>query len=128
MASVLLGQSQEVPFTMQDRDRLIQVEANVKGLRNEMNTNMKAIDQRFENIEKRLDDQKTFLYWGFGILFSFMLFLVGFVIWDRRGMIKPVREDMDNLKKENEKLKEIFRKQAESHPQLREMLKNAGIL
>lgn len=57
-----------------------------------------------------------------------MLFLVGFVIWDRRSMIKPVREDMEELKKENEKLKEIFRKQVESHPQLRDMLKNAGIL
>ncbi len=98
------------------------------GLRNEMNTNMRSIDARFENIERHLDDQKTFLYWGFGILFSFMLFLVGFVLWDRRTMIKPVIDDVEKLKKENEAMKEVFRKQVHLQPQLRQILKNAGIL
>lgn len=143
------SQTQEVPYTLADRDRLIQVEADIQSLRNEMNslrnemyslrnemnslknemnTNMQSIDQRFENIENRLDDQKTFLYWGFGILFSFMLFLVGFVLWDRRSMIKPLIDEVEALKRENEKMKEIFRKQAETQPQLWEILKNAGIL
>ncbi|MCF8366499.1 MAG: hypothetical protein K9H16_11995 [Bacteroidales bacterium] len=131
----LSSQTQEVPYTLADRDRLIQVEADIQSLRNEMNslrnemnTNMQSIDQRFENIENRLDDQKTFLYWGFGILFSFMLFLVGFVLWDRRSMIKPLNDEVETLKRENEKMKEIFRKQAEIQPQLWEILKNAGIL
>jgi predicted PurR-regulated permease PerM len=141
--------AQDINYTLADRDRLIQVEADIKALRNEMgslrsemgslrnemnslrnemNTNMQSVEKRFESMERTLVDVKTFLYWGFGILFSFMLFLVGFVVWDRRSTIKPVADDVETLKQENKKMKEIFRKQMEYQPQLREILKNAGIL
>jgi len=155
-SKLLFSQNQEVPFTLADRDRLIQLEADVKSLRYEMNVNLKSIDlrfesvdqkfdmvdqkfegvyqrfegidQRFENLENQISDIKTFLYWGFGILFSFMMFLMGFILWDRRSMVKPVKEDVELLKLENEKMKDIFRKQAANQPQLWELLKNAGIL
>lgn len=141
-SKLLFSQTQEVPYTLADRDRLIQLEADVKSLRHEMNVNLKSIDlrfdmvdqrfegidQRFENLENQVSDIKTFLYWGFGILFSFMFFLMGFILWDRRSMVKPVKEDVDFLKLENEKMKDIFRKQAADQPKLWELLKNAGIL
>ncbi len=176
-SKLLFSQTQEVPFTLADRDRLIQLEADVKSLRYEINVNLKSIDlrfegvyqrfdgvdqkfdivdqrfegvyqrfdgvdqrfegiyqrfdsidQRFENLENQISDIKIFLYWGFGILFSFMLFMMGFILWDRRSMVKPVKEDVELLKLENEKMKDIFRKQAVDQPQLWEILKNAGIL
>lgn len=30
-----------------------------------------------------------FMKWGFGLLFSGMLILVGFILWDRRSTLKP---------------------------------------
>ena len=145
----LFSQQQEVPYTLADRDRLIQVEANVNSLRNEMNgvhnemnslrgemnslreemnAKLETIHQRIDNIEKRIDNMQTFFYWGFGILFSLMIFTLGFIIWDRRTTLAPVKLDLEVLKQENKKMKEIFRKQSESQPQLREILRNAGIL
>ncbi len=123
----LIAQRQEAPYTFADHDRLIQVEANVNGMRNEMDAKFETLLQQFDNIEKRLDDIQTLLYWGFGILFSLMIFMLGFIIWDRRTTLAPVKLDLQVLKQENEMMKEIFRKQSESYPQLREILRNAGI-
>ena len=123
----LIAQQQEAPYTFADHDRLIQVEANVNGMSNEMDAKFETLLQQFDNIEKRLDDIQTLLYWGFGILFSLMIFMLGFIIWDRRTTLAPVKLDLQVLKQENEMMKEIFRKQSESQPQLREILRNAGI-
>jgi len=131
----LHAQQQEVPYTIADRDRLIQVEANVNGMRNEMDSfreemdaKLETVHLRIDNIENRLDNMQTFLYWGFGMLFSLMIFMLGFIIWDRRTTLAPVKSDLEELKSQNEKMKEIFRKQSESQPHLRKILKNAGIL
>jgi len=105
------------------RDRLIHVEADIGSLRNEMSSvhnemnslrnemnakfeavyerfesidqRFESIDQRFESLERSIVDIKTILYWGFGILFSFMLFLLGFIMWDRRSTLGPVRTDIE---------------------------------
>ena len=123
----LLAQQQEVPYTFADHDRLIQVEANVNGMHNEMDTKFETLLQQFDNIEKRLDKIQALLYWGFGTLISLMIFILGFIIWDRRTTLAPIKLDLQVLKQENEMMKEIFRKQSESYPQLREILRNAGI-
>lgn len=38
-----------------------------------------------------------FMKWGFGLLFTGMLILVGFILWDRRSTLQPVREDIAEL-------------------------------
>jgi DNA repair exonuclease SbcCD ATPase subunit len=126
---------QVVPYTLADRDRLIQVEANVNGMRNEMNSLLSEMDakietlnQRFDGIQKqfdginqRLDNLQTFLYWGFGLLFSFMMFLFGFILWDRRTTLAPVKQEQDKIL---EVLKELSKKDSN----IREALKKVALL
>jgi len=121
------SQQQEVPYTLADRDWLIQVEANVNGMRNEMNSlrsemdaKIETLNQRFDNIEKRLDNLQTFLYWGFGLLFSFMVFLFGFIIWDRRTTLAPVKREQD-------KILEALRELSKKDSNIREALKKAAL-
>jgi len=49
---------------------------------------IKATNQRIDTLRLELkegiSDLKTFMLWGFGILFGGMGILIGFVIWDRR--------------------------------------------
>ncbi|MDZ7696540.1 MAG: hypothetical protein U5R49_06320 [Deltaproteobacteria bacterium] len=40
-----------------------------------------------------------FMKWGFGLLFSGMLILVGFILWDRRSTLKPVKDELDELER-----------------------------
>ncbi len=58
-------------FTQDDRDRLIRVEEGQKSL------------------QKQIDDQRGLLLWGFGIIFSMIAILIGFVMWDRRTALEP---------------------------------------
>lgn len=118
------AQQQEVPYTLADRDRLIQVEANLNGLRNEMNAKFEAVDNRFDSLDDKFDP----IYWILGVVVALIIFMLGFIIWDRRTTLAPVKLEIEELKKANEKMKEIFIKQAESQPKLLEILKNAGIL
>ena len=118
------AQQQEVPYTLADRDRLIQVEANLNGLRNEMNAKFEAVDNRFDSLDDKFDP----IYWILGVVVALIIFMLCFIIWDRRTTLAPVKLEIEELKKANEKMKEIFIKQAESQPKLLEILKNAGIL
>jgi hypothetical protein len=125
------AQQQEVPYTLADRDRLIQVEANVKGLRNEMNAKFEAVDKRFDAVDARFEAMNAkmdSLYWVNGVVVALIIFMLGFIIWDRRTTLAPINSEIEELKRANEKMKAIFIKQAESQPKLLEILKNAGIL
>ncbi|MBW8051879.1 MAG: hypothetical protein FVQ77_16390 [Cytophagales bacterium] len=112
-----IAQNKEVPFTQDDRDRLIRLDVKYEMLEKRFDD----MNKRFDDMNKRIDDIKTFLYWGFGILFGMMMFLFGFILWDRRTALAPVI-------KENKAIKEVLVKLAETNPDLKKALKYAAIL
>jgi len=85
--------------------------------RNEMNTRFEAIDSKIET-----------LYWGFGILITLMLFLFGYIIWDRRTALNPVQNKTLSLEERINKLEFMNREQAKINPGFAEILRNAGLL
>ncbi|MFN3814237.1 MAG: hypothetical protein ACK4SM_06415 [Aquificaceae bacterium] len=74
-----LSFSKEIPFTQEDRDRLIRVGVKVK-----------ALNKRMDILQKHIDDLRTLILWDFGVLFGDMGILTGLVMWDRRSAISPV--------------------------------------
>jgi len=48
--------SQEVPFTKEDRDRLIRLETKFEEGQKAINQRFDGVDQRFNDINKRIDD------------------------------------------------------------------------
>lgn len=115
----------EVPFTLDDRDRLIRTEQKVQaldakidmkidGVRSEMNA-------RFEAIDKRFDQLFSFLWAIIGIFTTMMVSVFGFAFWDRKLSLAPV-------KRENQKMLMVLRDYAKHQPKLQEILKNAGLL
>ncbi len=71
-----------VPYTLADRDRIIQIEGRLTALESK-------VDMKFDNQQRQLDDLKAMLFWGFGIMMSLMLFMMGYMVWDRRTAMKP---------------------------------------
>ena len=116
-----LTQSHAVPFTLEDRDRIMRTEQEIKSLRNEMNT-------KFESQQRQISDLKTMFVWGFGILITLMLFTLGYVIWDRRTALNPVQKITINLKEKVKILESILKKEAESNIRLAEILRTYGLL
>jgi hypothetical protein len=129
------AESKVIPFTLDDRDRIIRTEQKVETLSRQfeiqseaVDTRFEAVDQRFDSIDKRFDaidkrfDQLFNFLWAIvGIFTTMMISVFGFAFWDRTLSLSPV-------KRENAKMLNVLRDLAEHQPKLREILKNAGLL
>ncbi|NCA75649.1 MAG: hypothetical protein EOM90_04890 [Alphaproteobacteria bacterium] len=111
----------EIPFTLDDRDRIIRTEKEISSLRSEMNARFESVDKRFDAVDKRFDQLFNFLWAIIGIFTTMMVSVLGFAFWDRKLSLAP-------LKKDNMKLLEVLRDYSDHQPKLREILKNAGLL
>jgi len=124
-----------VPYTLADRDRAIQTEAKI-GI---LETRIYALDEkmavRFENIDKQfmyqqkqIDDIKTLFYWGFGILITLFIFMLGYMIWDRRTAMQPALEQLSKANENSRNLIIMLREYSKKHPDLAEILRTHGVL
>lgn len=111
----------EIPFALDDRDRIIRTEQKVESLQTEMNAKFEAIDQRFEAMDKRFDQLFNFLWAIIGIFTAMMISVFGFAFWDRKLSLAP-------LKKQDQKILAVLVDYSKTQPKLSEILKNAGLL
>ena len=118
-----LAQEQQVvvPYTLADRDRAILTEAKIGALEARM-------ELRFENQQRQLDDIKTLFYWGFGILITLFIFMLGYMIWDRRTAMRPALEQASRAEESSRTLIAMLREYAKKHPDLAEILRTHGML
>lgn len=97
------AESKEIPFTLDDRDRIIRTE------------------QKVEAMDKRFDQLFNFLWAIVGIFTAMVVSIFGFAFWDRKLSLAP-------LKKEDQKIVAVLVDFARYQPKLNEILKNAGLL
>ena len=123
------AETMEIPFTLDDRDRIIRTEQKVEalnvkidnkvdGLRNEMNT---KIDGLHSEMNARFDQLFSFLWAIIGIFTTMMVSIFGFAFWDRKLSLAP-------LKKEDQRIVAVLVDFARTQPKLSEILKNAGLM
>ncbi len=115
----------------------------------ELKAGQANLDKRFEQVDKRLDDinrrmdgmQNTMLAL-FGAIMALIVALFGFIVWDRRTMLRPVVDRLDRLEREvtkdldllNEegsrltRLVKTLREHAKSDPKLAEILRTFSLL
>ena len=117
----------EVPFTLEDRDRIIRleekmgsVEKEIELLRNEMNGRFEALDEKYES---KFNTLFTLIYFVLGGIMG----LIGFVLWDRRTFIKPFEDRVNDVEDKNTRIINSLREQAKNNPTLAEILKNTGV-
>jgi len=89
--------AKEVPFTLEDRDRLIRMEATIKEFK-------EAVDKRFEQVDKRFEQMIAFMWMLVVIFVGVTGSTIGFAIWDRRTMIRPFEVKTKEIE---EKIKEM---------------------
>jgi hypothetical protein len=141
-------------FTQSDRDRMIRIEEGLKATNQRIDDGLKATNQRIEEglkaTNQRIDDVKaemnsmkgdmnrrfeqvtTFMLWGFGILFglffSGMGLLMGFVLWDRRTALAPAVRKTKELEERAELLEKVLKEASITNPAIKEALKHVGLL
>ena len=110
-----------VPFTLADRDRILRTEQRIVSLSQSVDERFDAlsqsVDERFEGVQRQLDT-----------IFNLMLFLlggimglIGFVLYDRKTILKPVT-------RKQEAMERALIAYSEKNKALKESLKKAGIL
>ena len=114
-----------------NEERLIRLEEGMKNL----NIRFDEMNKRFESIDKRFDALQGFMLWGFGITFSGMFILIGFILWDRRTTLAPVvnetkelKEIIDLLKKDDRVLKTILKEYAKENEAFAKIMNKADML
>ena len=125
---IVRAEVKEVPFTLDDRDRIIRTEQKIEAVKTEMNARFEGVDKRFEsvdkrfdNVDKRFDQLFNFLWAIIGIFTTTIISVFGFAFWDRKLSLAP-------LKREDEKLKSVLLEYSRFQPKLAEILRNAGML
>ena len=128
MTFAAFSQVKEVPFTLDDRDRIMRTEEQVNSLQNLMNARFEASDQKTESFRNEVNAKFEMQNWGLGILISLMLFLLGYIIWDRRTALNPINAKTIILEDRIKKLENLSKEQAKKDPAFAEMLRAAGLL
>ncbi len=100
---MLKAETKEIPFSLDDRDRIVRTE------------------QKVESMDKRFDQLFNFLWAIIGIFTAMMISIFGFAFWDRKLSLAP-------LKKEDQRIVAVLVDFAKTQPKLTEILRNAGLL
>jgi len=136
-SGILKAQEQQVvvPYTLADRDRAIltnakinTLEAKINALNDKMEVRFESIDKQFMYQQKQIDDIKTLFYWGFGILITLFIFMLGYMIWDRRTAMQPALAQASKAEENSRNLIATLREYSKKHADLAEILRTHGIL
>ncbi|GAB4487031.1 MAG: hypothetical protein OHK0045_07030 [Raineya sp.] len=140
--SNVFAQERSVPFTLEDRDRLIKLEQKIDAI----DKRFEQIDRRFEQVDKRFEElrndmnarfeqQNNFFMIIVGLFTTITAATIGFALWDRRTMIRPfeskmkiVEEEIALLRRDNKNLLESLKELAKTDARLAEILKQFNIL
>jgi hypothetical protein len=88
----------------------------------------KRLDDFRADVNRRFDELRDFIIWGFGVTFAGMFTLIGFVLWDRRTALAPAVRRADELHEREQRLEAALRDYAAHTPGLAESLRKAGLL
>ncbi len=108
----IFAQEQQVvvPYTLADRDRAIRTEVKM--------------DTKFEAVNARID----YLFWLQGVILAFILFILGYTIWDRRTALQPALDKATDADAKSTNLIRALREYSKKHADLAEILRIHGIL
>ncbi len=113
--------AKEVPFTLEDRDRLIRMEAELKAL-------SKSVDARFEEVNRKIDMLFNFLWIITGVFTTITVATIGFAIWDRRTTLKPFEDKIRKLEDKDKAFLEALKSLAEEDKKVYEILRKYNML
>ncbi|MDP2337224.1 MAG: hypothetical protein Q8N05_12405 [Bacteroidota bacterium] len=117
-----------VPYTLADRDRTIRTEAKMEAIDAKMEAIETKMDVKFDSIQKQIDQLSMLFYWGFGILITLFIFMLGYMIWDRRTALQPALDKATDADAKSTNLILALREYSKKHADLAEILRTHGIL
>ncbi|MBI3302174.1 MAG: hypothetical protein HYZ72_08890, partial [Deltaproteobacteria bacterium] len=113
---------EEVPFTLEDRDRLIRLEATLREFKESVDKRLEQVDKRleefqrgvdrrfeqvdkrFEQVDKRFKEIIAFMWMLAGVFGGLVAVTIGFAVWDRRTALVPALRRSRELEEREERI------------------------
>ena len=111
------AQGNQSSFTPDDRERMLSMEKSIIRIEEQLKSQQKEMDTRFEASDDKINRLYTLIYFILGGVWG----LIGLIMWDRRSYIKPVKEDISVLQ-------HILKDYSRKHPDLAELLRSCGVM
>ena len=132
---ILMGMStgifaEEVPFTLEDRDRLIRMETTLGEFKESIDKRFEQVDKGFEQVDKRLEFMQNLMIGMLAVFGSLCGVFVGLLLWDRKTFKEKAKEEAVKAVEEG-KVKvilESLREYANVEPRLKDALKKFNLL
>ena len=112
------------------KDNDVATKDDIRMLSEQMDKRFEQMDKRFEQIQhymdKRFDDQMSFLYLITTIFTTFTIGVISFALWDRNTIVSKAKNDIEKDSKLTQlidALKELSKKDKE----LEDVLKRYGV-
>jgi tetrahydromethanopterin S-methyltransferase subunit G len=121
VGSVGTAAAKEIPYSLEDRERLTRLEVKVE-------EGFKSVNQRIDGLDKRIDGLQGLMYVVIGAVIAQTIGIVGFVLWDRRSALAPAIRKNKELEEREDTLEKILKDYAKQEPRLAEILKSARLL
>ncbi|MBF0345895.1 MAG: hypothetical protein HQL06_16915 [Nitrospirae bacterium] len=128
IVTVLPAQTRDVPYTQEDKERIIRLEEGQKAINQRIDGLETSLNKRFDDMNRRFDQMFTLTLWGFGVLFGGMGLLMGFVLWDRRTALAPAIRKTREVEEHSELLEKALKEVAAKNPDVKEALKHVGLM
>ena len=149
--SIAAFTQEEIPYTLEDREKLIKIEERlnslnerinstnerITSLEKQMNVKFEGVDTKFESQQQQINDLKQFFFWGFGIVIALIIALFGYIMWDRRTALYPLLNRVNSLEHHQDefgrklvevnKIKTALKEMGESDSKIAEILKRVAI-
>lgn len=123
--------NQAISFTLDDRDRIIKLEADVSALRNEMGSLRNEMSSLRHEMDARLDAVNSkidYIFWMLGVMVALIIFILGYMIWDRRTALYPVKEKGEQTSVKVKNIMQVLRDFAQNNPEFANILRSRGLL
>ncbi len=128
----------QIPFTQDDKERLIRLEIKMEeGFKSldyrfqaidkkfeALDTKFEAIDSKFEGIQNQLNLISALIV----TLVAGVLGSVAYMWWDRRLANAPIKEEIETEKRKYNTLVVALKEYSMNHPDLKKIFDNAAIL
>jgi len=113
-------------FTQKDRELLIELKMKMVEIDRrfeQVDKRFEQVDERGDGIERRLERLESVMMWGFGLLFSSMLGLFSFVLWDRKTALSPAIRKSRELEDREELIEKALKEYAKIEPRFADILR-----
>ena len=77
-----------------------EINTRINDMKNELNTGLKNVNTRIDDMNIQFNQMFTLLLWGFGILFTGIFGLIGYIIWDRMYAHDKLKKEIISINEE----------------------------